>query len=131
MLTLTLEDGKLYTFGSGNWGVHGNGTEKDIRFDQPQIVEYFAKKDKKVVDVALGEYHSTAVTEDGSVYTWGYGGKEGFFNWMYSQEVGALGHGDKKPTFFPKKVEFFEKNNIKVQKVVAGLYHNVALSTNG
>lgn len=60
--------------------------------------------------MALGEYHSVALTEDGSVYTWGYGGKTGFFNWMYSQEVGALGHGDKKHTFVPKKVEYFDQN---------------------
>ena len=51
------------------------------------------------MDVALGEYHTAALTNDGSVYTWGYGGKTGFFNWMYTQEVGALGHGDKKHHF--------------------------------
>ena len=48
------------------------------------MVEYFAKKNKKVVDAAIGEYHTVALTSDGSVYTWGYGGKKGFFNWMYS-----------------------------------------------
>jgi E3 ubiquitin-protein ligase HERC2 len=26
---------------------------------------------KQVVQVATGDYHSTCVTEDGSVYTWG------------------------------------------------------------
>ena len=45
--------------------------------------------------MALGEYHSVVLSEDGDVYTWGYAGKQGFFNWMYTQEVGALGHGDK------------------------------------
>lgn len=48
---------------------------------------------------------------------------------MYTQEVGALGHGDKKHTFVPKKVEFFEKNNIKIKKISAGMYHTVAIST--
>jgi len=33
---------------------------------------------------------------------------------MYTQECGALGHGDKKHHFQPKKVEYFEKNNIKI-----------------
>jgi alpha-tubulin suppressor-like RCC1 family protein len=74
----------LYTFGSGNWGVLGHGSETDVRFDNPQIVDYFEKRNKKVIDVALGEYHTVALTEDGSVYTWGYGGKTGFFNWMYT-----------------------------------------------
>lgn len=31
----------------------------------------------------------------------------------------------------PKKVEFFEKNNIKVEKISAGLYHTVALTAEG
>ena len=57
----------------------------------------FEKLGLKVVDVALGDYHSMALTDDGSVWTWGYAGKKGFFNWMYAQEVGALGHGDKEP----------------------------------
>jgi len=55
-----------------------------VRFDSPKLVDYFQKKDRKVVDVALGEYHSVALTDDGNVYTWGYAGKVGFFNWMYS-----------------------------------------------
>lgn len=64
--------------------------------------------DYRVVDVAMGEYHTIALTDDGSVWTWGYGGKAGFFNWMYTQEVGALGHGNIDPTFVPKRVDFFQ-----------------------
>ena len=33
------EDGLLYTFGSGNWGVLGHGTETDVSFTAPKIVE--------------------------------------------------------------------------------------------
>ncbi len=126
-----IDDGKLYTFGSGNWGVLGQGNENDAKFDNPQVVDYFVKKGRKVVDVALGEYHTVALTDDGNVYTWGYGGRTGFFNWMYTQEVGALGHGDKSHHFTPKKVEYFEKNKIKVKKISAGLYHTCALTNDG
>ena len=117
-------------FGSGNWGVLGQGNENDARFDNPQLVDFFTKRNLKVVDIALGEYHSVALTEDGSVYTWGYAGKTGMFNWMYTQECGALGHGDKKHHFQPKKVEYFDKNNIKIKRVVAGLYHTTAIANN-
>ena len=79
-----IEEGHLYTFGSGNWGVLGHGTEADVKFDNPKLVEYFEKRGLKVVDIALGEYHSIALTSDGGVYTWGYAGKVGFFNWMYT-----------------------------------------------
>lgn len=48
------------------------------------------------------------------MFTWGYGGKEGYFNWMYSQEVGALGHGDKAHHFKPKRVKYFNEKGIKI-----------------
>ncbi len=37
------EDGLLYTFGSGNWGVLGHGTETDVSFTAPKVVETLAK----------------------------------------------------------------------------------------
>ena len=45
--------------------------------------------------------------------------------------MGALGHGDKKHTFTPKRVEYFDKHNLKVTKVVSGMYHCCALTSNG
>ena len=90
------EDGSLYMFGSGNWGVLGQGNETNVSHEEPVVVSKFQRLGLKVVDVALGEYHSMALTDDGGIWTWGYAGKKGFFNWMYSQEVGALGHGDKE-----------------------------------
>lgn len=99
-------DGSLYTFGNGNWGVLGHGSESFISFNKPKLVE--GLKGTKIKDVHLGEYHTMALGEDGSVWTWGYGGKKGFFNWMYTQEVGALGHNDLEPHFYPKRVEFFQ-----------------------
>ena len=76
------KDGQLYTFGNGNWGVLGHGNEDNIRFDKPKLVQALTKK--KIVDITLGEYHNLALADDGSVYTWGYAGKKGYFNWMYS-----------------------------------------------
>lgn len=55
-----------------------------MRFDKPIQVKKFEKLGLKVVDCKVGEYHSMALTDDGSVWTWGYAGKKGMFNWMYT-----------------------------------------------
>jgi alpha-tubulin suppressor-like RCC1 family protein len=108
------EGGELYMFGSGNWGVLGQGNENDHNYLNPVKVAGFEKRGLKVVDVALGEYHSIALTDDGNVWTWGYGGKDGLMNSWFRQEIGALGHGEQKPHFKPKKVQFFEDEQMKV-----------------
>lgn len=81
-----------------------------MRFDKPVQVTKFERLGLKVVDVVVGDYHSMALTDDGNIWTWGYAGKKGMFNWMYSQEIGALGHGDKEPQFLPKLVKFEEED---------------------
>ena len=78
------QDGRLFMFGSGNWGILGQGNENDVRFDKPVQVTKFERLGLKVVDVVVGDYHSMALTDDGGIWTWGYAGKKGFFNWMYS-----------------------------------------------
>lgn len=50
---------------------------------------------------------------------------------MVTQEVGALGHGDIESHFNPKKVSYFKENNLKVNKICAGNYHNTVLTDCG
>lgn len=121
------EDGNLYTFGSGNWGILGHGNEQKVPFHQPKLVEFFSKNNIKLRKVCMGDFHTVALTEDGQIYTWGYGGKTGFMNLLFS-ESGALGHGDKVDVFVPKKVKFFEKNNLKIKNIACGKRHSVALT---
>lgn len=123
--------GDLYTFGSGNWGILGHGDENSVDFNTPKKVDYFAKKALKVKKVVLGDFHSLALTEDGNVYSWGYGGRPGYlFGYVLSQ-AGALGHGNKEHRFYPKCIEFFVENNIKIVDIAAGIRHSVAVSESG
>lgn len=55
------EDGKLYTFGSGGYGCLGHN-DGDTNHILPKEVEFFAKNKLKVIDVALGENHTLALT---------------------------------------------------------------------
>jgi alpha-tubulin suppressor-like RCC1 family protein len=121
--TVVTDDGDLYTFGQGTWGALGHGNEEKVDYTAPKKVDYFERKGKKVQEAVAGRYHTLVLTEDHEVYTFGYGGKEGYFSWLVAQEVGALGHGDRKPYFIPKKVKFFDNIESKVVKVAAGLYH--------
>jgi len=51
----------------------------------------------------MGENHSALITTNGELFTWGNG------------ESGALGHNNDKTYVEPRLVEFFVKNNLKVE----------------
>jgi hypothetical protein len=48
-------------------------------------------------------------------------------NWFL--DTGALGHGDRKDLFTPKKVQFFTNNDIKIKDIASGIRHSVALTS--
>ena len=77
------ENGDLYTFGSGNWGVLGHGDETSVNAYDPKRVEYFKNNNIKIKKVCMGDYHTVALADNGDVYTWGYGGRKGFINLFF------------------------------------------------
>jgi len=44
-------EGNLYTFGNGNWGVLGHGSENFVSFSKPKLVESLVEAGVKVKDV--------------------------------------------------------------------------------
>lgn len=128
--SVIVENGDLYTFGSGNWGVLGHGDETSYNFHQPKKVEYFTKLSIKVKKICLGDFHSLVLTEDGNVYSWGYGGRKGFLG-FFGRDPGALGHGDWKHYFYPKKIDFFSRNKLKIKDISCGIRHSVCLTECG
>ena len=81
--------GKLYAFGSGDYGRLGHGDNQPRK--AAKLVEIL--RDKNVVKFACGPRHSLALTADGSVYSWGYGGE------------GQLGHGDYQLQTMPAQIK--------------------------
>ncbi|KAH0919541.1 hypothetical protein HID58_027201 [Brassica napus] len=62
-------DGRVCTWGWGRYGCLGHGTE-ELEL-APKVVE--GLKDIKAVHVAAGEYTTFVVSDDGQVYSFGYG----------------------------------------------------------
>ena len=65
-------DGKLYSWGSnryGQLGITGTNTYKQNSPCEMTLPRNFGK----VTDFSCGEEHSALLTDNGHVYTWGYG----------------------------------------------------------
>ncbi|GJN03583.1 hypothetical protein PR202_ga21045 [Eleusine coracana subsp. coracana] len=112
-LALTI-DGVLWAWGNNEYGQLGTGDTQPR--SQPIRIEGLSEL--KLIDIAAGGWHSTALTEDGEVYAWGRG------------EHGRLGFGDDKSSHMvPLKVEALAGEDIV--QVSCGGTHSVALTRDG
>jgi alpha-tubulin suppressor-like RCC1 family protein len=66
-LALTVE-GAVYSFGNGIHGRLGFGNVDDVV--EPTLLR-FPKEAKRIVQIAVSENHSLALTDEGYIYTWG------------------------------------------------------------
>eukprot|EP00871_Galdieria_phlegrea_P003117 jgi/Galph1/3806/GphlegSOOS_G2478.1 len=107
-----LENGDLYTFGYNQYGQLGNGTRIDSPLDANRKI---CNIETKIVSVACGRYHSAALDETGSVFTWG-GGKNG-----------RLGHNDEQVRPYPCRVSGLPC----AQKLFCGYHMTAALREDG
>eukprot|EP00026_Physarum_polycephalum_P012029 Phypoly_transcript_12295.p1 GENE.Phypoly_transcript_12295~~Phypoly_transcript_12295.p1 ORF type:complete len:351 (+),score=35.67 Phypoly_transcript_12295:59-1111(+) len=88
---------------------------KDKKCCLPKLVT--ALQDKDIVQVVAGSHCNAALARDGSVYTWGKGGK------------GRLGHNSEEDKLVPTKVKGLD--GCKIKKVTTGAWHMGALSDQG
>ena len=107
------KDGDLYMWGYNNYGQLGVYTNVDK--NAPVLVNNSttALPAKSVKYVALGYYHSAAITKDGSLYMWGGNGS------------GQLGDGTTTDRYTPVKI----MDN--VASVSLGNYHSAAITKDG
>ena len=105
-------DGAVWSWGYGYQGRLGHGDQQHQLL--PKKIEAFAGQ--RVVAVSAA-HQSLTITADGSVWSWGDGGR------------GKLGHGDVEDQLLPKKIEAFAGQ--RVVAVSAGYTHSLALTAGG
>ncbi|KAG2098284.1 regulator of chromosome condensation 1/beta-lactamase-inhibitor protein II [Suillus discolor] len=119
------DDGKVFSFGSGEKGQLGNGrtgehiiTGNKTAFDiETEPVPVKGLDDKTIIDIACGPQHSVALDSQGLVYVWGYNG--------YCR----LGLGNQQDVLIPKVVpNFAGPNEITMgAHIIAGPSNTVVL----
>jgi len=110
------EDGELEEFG----GPSGLGYELDAETDHqatPKRVD--ALSQERVVGVALGGGFTLAVTNAGTVFSFGC-------SWQ-----GGLGHGSLEGGVLPRRIEALTRTRRRVVAVAAGNSHALALTEEG
>ena len=108
-------DGEVFTFGSAEDGMLGHGLEGCDEFVPRRVEEL--KGRHVVVQAVCGGAHTVVLTDDGDVFTFGWGGH------------GQLGHGDLDREYTPRRVEALKGKH--VVQVAAGEHHTVALTKDG
>ncbi|XP_026014922.1 retinitis pigmentosa GTPase regulator b isoform X6 [Astatotilapia calliptera] len=111
---LITENGKLFLFGSNNWGQLGLGSK--VTVNKPTCVK--ALKSEKVQLVACGRNHTLICTAQGKVYASG-GNSEG--------QLG-LGDCDERTSF--KRLDFFDSQG-PIKMLAAGSNTSAALTASG
>eukprot|EP00445_Apocalathium_hangoei_P021928 CAMPEP_0203894498 /NCGR_PEP_ID=MMETSP0359-20131031/37451_1 /ASSEMBLY_ACC=CAM_ASM_000338 /TAXON_ID=268821 /ORGANISM="Scrippsiella Hangoei, Strain SHTV-5" /LENGTH=1453 /DNA_ID=CAMNT_0050816805 /DNA_START=47 /DNA_END=4405 /DNA_ORIENTATION=+ len=113
------QDANVWTWGVGSYGRLGSG--ETINTPTPRMISGILEG-AKIVQLALGGWHSAALSNDARLYTWGRG-----------EALGLLREGDSSLVKEPRSVTLGELNSSsnKITQVAAGTYHTLLLLQNG
>eukprot|EP00599_Poterioochromonas_sp_BG-1_P006764 CAMPEP_0173134324 /NCGR_PEP_ID=MMETSP1105-20130129/1224_1 /TAXON_ID=2985 /ORGANISM="Ochromonas sp., Strain BG-1" /LENGTH=1098 /DNA_ID=CAMNT_0014046101 /DNA_START=281 /DNA_END=3577 /DNA_ORIENTATION=+ len=111
------KEGEVYSWGNGKSGKLGQGNE--ISQPEPALITSLSLGKIRVRKVCAAESHSLALTDQGSVYSWG------------SDRFGQLGHGGQQDSnrwiAVPKRIEILRKEN--VIGIAAGDQHSLCYTS--
>ncbi len=121
--------GRVWAWGQNNKGQLGNGTLEDSVTKQPVLIAKMGKDkygNETVIDenqltnvkqIAVGEYHAAALTDNNEVYVWGY------------NYFGQTGNDSIRKELYAQKVSGLEGKQVK--QIVTGANFTLALTTSG
>ena len=113
------EDGTVWTWGSNDSGQLGDGTTEDRDTPVQVVAPNGDGVLENIVAIAAGRFHTMALEQDGTVWTWGRNG-------------GVLGDGTEINRHTPVKVKIFESQEALEEIVfVAGSDHTLAVKDEG
>nr|GEZ68102.1 hypothetical protein [Tanacetum cinerariifolium] len=112
-------DGKVYSWGRGTFGRLGNASEVDQLI--PTKIDFHVNK---ILAISAGAYHSIALADDGSVWSWGYN--------TYGQ-LGVDGDNSLVPYLvqMPISDDGSETKTLKISSVKAGGMMSLAIDDVG
>eukprot|EP01083_Nonionella_stella_P088093 245329_1 len=110
--TFLTQNGEIYTAGSSCRGFRRNN-----KYDTS--VSKVPMNKSKIIDICCGSDHTLALSECGTVQTWGYN--------MHCQ----LGHGHTNPCHSPGVIQSLKACSIVITTIASGGWHNVLLCNKG
>ena len=120
----TQDAGKVFAMGDNRYGELGTTAASSM---QPTPIQVEGLDGVKIVQVAAGQHHVLALSDQGEVFSWGWGGSSMPGSSVAGGSVGALGHGDTQKQPVPKLVAGIAN----VSHVACGSKHSIALDGQG
>lgn len=106
---------EVYSWGKGKQGRLGHNSESSQL--TPKMIQYFTENKIRVVQIAAGEQHSAAITDDFKLYTWGCGANY------------RLGHGTLQ-TMLKPCLNTYLKDSFAT-RVSCGATHTLCIASTG
>lgn len=116
-------NGQLYMWGSNEYGCLGFGYKQTNAANLPMLVEGVLAP-LRVTQVECGWKHTLALTVDGGLYAWGWGGSQGTHGVDGRSSGGHLGLGNENDFPEPTQVKL---RNMKAVQVSCGFNHSGAI----
>jgi uncharacterized repeat protein (TIGR02543 family) len=112
---------QVFIWGSNRNGILDGSTLSNINIPTDITSRFSLDSSDKIISLSLGGYHSSVLTSNGRVFTWG------------SNSYGALGKGESSMSLDAYEIThlFSLESSDKITSLSMGGYHSSALSANG